>query len=306
MEQSTDVPVGSGLAYSMKLTDTVAHTGSLTAGQMYRIGQRVEGLNAAKFEFGTAAGKSISLSFWVKSSVIGVYGVSILNNDFNRSYVMECTINSANTWEKKTFAIPVDSTGTWLKNNGVGIFLQLQLASGSTWHTAPNAWTAGRFHTTSNQVNWMSSANNTFYLTGVQLEAGTVATPFRRNAPSIQAELAACQRYYYRTSPYPAGTVPFFGTLQSNSDSGGQAEIKLPVTMRVAPTSLEWNTSVQIAWPGVNAWGLVSASLSTGYTTPNSAVILANTVSAAITAGRIYWIRGGGDGAAFLGFNAEL
>lgn len=94
--------------------------------------------------------------------------------------------------------------------------------------------------------------------------------------------------------------------MNSNSDSGGQAEIKLPVTMRVAPTSFEWNTSVQIAWAGVNAWGLVSASLSTGYTTPNSAVIQANTSPSSIVAGRIYWIRGGGDGAAFLGFSAEL
>jgi hypothetical protein len=243
----------------------------------------------------TFAGQTVTLSFFARSGS-GTPKLALeLFQDFRAgdpSVVLvtaqQVTLSTTFTRYNLTFTVPSISGRTI----GTGSFLGLNVfaSAGSDF----NARTGS-----------LGIQSNTFDIWGVQLEAGAVATPFRRNAPSIQAELAACQRYYYRTSPYSSGLVPFFGTMLSNSSSSGQADIPLPVTMRVPPTSIEW-ASVDIAWPGVNAWGLVSASLSTGYTTQNNAAIIPTTGTGLIVDGRPYWLRGNSNGAGFLGFSAEL
>jgi hypothetical protein len=229
VQQSTDAPSEIGTANSALLTCTTS--GTPVAGSFVSLAQRIEGYESAKLGFGSST-TSVTLSFWVKSSLTGTYCVSFRNSALNRSYVAEYTIVAANTWERKTIALPSDPSGSWEKTSNIGIRLDFSLMMGSNFQTAtPNTWVSGSVTSTANQVNWLSSTSSrTFFITGVQLETGTVATPFRRNAPSIQAELAACQRYYQ--------------TWQSSSATMGltigsawySQPFTLPVEMRATPS----------------------------------------------------------------------
>jgi hypothetical protein len=129
----------------------------------------------------------------------------------NRSYAASYTISAANTWEFKALTIPGDTSGTWLTDNSVGIRLFWDLGSGSSWDQAPNTWSATNTWKSSSQASWISTNGATFYITGVQLEAGTVATPFERR--SYGQELSLCQRYYQA----------FVGSQYLHSATGGAA-----------------------------------------------------------------------------------
>jgi hypothetical protein len=189
-QQSTTAP--SGFTNSFQHTVTTAVTPS--ASDTYQIFQSIEGYNTADLGFGTASAQAVTVSFWVRSSVTGLYAIS-LNGGGGRSYVATYSIAAANTWEHKTATIPGDTSGTWLTNNGIGITLIFDLGSGSNQNTTAGAWQAGGFRRTSGCVNWISTSGATFFITGVQLEAGSVATPFERRP--YGAELALCERYYH-------------------------------------------------------------------------------------------------------------
>jgi hypothetical protein len=163
----------------------------------------------------------------VQSSLTGTYCVALANGDANRSYVTEYSINAANTWEYKTITIAGDTAGTWLTDTSIGVSLRFALAAGTTFQTTANNWAGGNFIATANQVNWMSSnTSRTFRISGVQMETGTVATPFELR--SHGEELALCQRYY---QSLPGN---FSGYLLQN-DSIFWA-IPFAVTMRSTPT----------------------------------------------------------------------
>jgi hypothetical protein len=230
VEQVVDAPAAANAGqYSMKAVVTTDDT-SIAASDQYLLAQFVEGYNFAQFGFGTASAQTVTISFWVKSSITGTFGIAIRNSAANRAYASTYTILAANTWEKKTVTIAGDTSGTWLKDTGIGARVEWTLSAGTDFQTAtPNAWTATNDNTTASQTNWMATISNTFQLTAIQIETGSVATAFQTATGTIQGELAACQRYYYEATLYqtgfPAGTT----------DNNRRQWIQFPVTMRVAP-----------------------------------------------------------------------
>jgi len=241
-QQVSDAPAG--FSYSLKVTTTTADA-SLGAAQYCRTRHRIEGYQMADFGWGTADAKAVTLSFWVKSSLTGTFGGALSNSAANHNYGIEYAISSANTWEYKTIAIPGDTSGTWLTTNGIGIRLDFGLGVGTDYSTA----TAGSWTSTSNAlttttaglVSVIGTLNATWQITGVQLEVGSVATPFEHR--SYGDELARCQRYY--STSYDPGIAPGTGSDQGSigtrhdsttTNIGVWAGTNFGHTMRAAPT----------------------------------------------------------------------
>jgi hypothetical protein len=224
-QRSTDVPAGQGFVNS--IINTVTTTDSPTGADYYLIEQSVEGFNSADLEWGTASAKSVTISFFVKSSLTGTYTVALRNNGQNRSYRATYTIGSANTWEQKTITVAGDTTGTWLTDNSRGISVGFTLGAGSDFISTGNTWSASDDFAATGQTQWIGTSGATFYITGVQLEPGSVATPFERR--SYGAELALCQRYFVKLSDARGRGVA--GGVSSLNRVGGS----LPVSMRIAP-----------------------------------------------------------------------
>ena len=190
--QSTVAPTG--FTNSLGITVGTADT-SIAAGDLIDFRHWIEGNNVADFELGTASAVTFTVSFWVRSSIVGTYGASFRNSDAGRVYVSTFTINVANTWEQKTITVAGDTSGTWFTDNQRGLGMNICLAGGSTFQTTAGSWTgAGNFRTTSAQANLAGTSGATFYITGVQLEAGSTASSFAHEF--VGDTLQKCQRYY--------------------------------------------------------------------------------------------------------------
>ena len=184
----------SGFATCLRMACNTTDT-SIAAGDYLGFYQGIEGSEFARFEWGTARAKPATISFWVRSSKTGTYGVSFRNSAQNRTYVATYTINSANTWEKKAITVAGDTSGTWLTTTGVGVTINFTLMSGSNFTTSTlNTWQAADDVTSTGQVNFMDSSANTWDLTGVQLEMGSNATSFEFE--TVVAMALQCIRYY--------------------------------------------------------------------------------------------------------------
>jgi len=202
-----------GFNYYLGITSLSAYT--VGAGEEFSINQAIEGYNVADLDFGNANAKTITLSFWVRSSLTGTFGGAIRNSAGNRSYPYSYTISSANTWEKKSITITGDTTGTWLKTNGQGFLVGWSLGCGSSNQGTAGAWTAGNKTAPTGETRIVATSGATFYITGVQLEAGTSATDFE--FLPIDVSLGRCQRYYYlhvkRSGDYkPIGIGAYYDT----------------------------------------------------------------------------------------------
>jgi len=191
MQQDSSAPAG--FISSAKLTTTTADT-SLGTSQYVFFQQRIEGTNTADLAWGTASAKTVTLSFWVRSSLTGTFGGSLMNSGYTRSYPFSYTISAADTWEQKTITIAGDTTGTWLTDTGIGIRLSFGLGIGSTYSGTAGAWASSELYAPTGATSVIGTLNATWYITGVQLEAGSVATSFERR--SYGTELQLCQRYY--------------------------------------------------------------------------------------------------------------
>jgi hypothetical protein len=220
--------------------------------------QKIEGLNCSDLAWGTANAQAITLSFWVRSSLTGTFGGSVINSTQARSYVFSYTVSAANTWEKKTVTIPGDTAGTWLTTNGIGLWLRFGLGSGSTFSATEGSWQAGNFVQPTSTVSVVATNGATFYITGVQLEAGSVATPFERRP--YGTELALCQRYFQK--------VDYYTSNGGVANSWYEANIAFLVQMRATPslvaaTNLDSDTgSANMTQTGsvVNGWTMPGAT----------------------------------------------
>jgi hypothetical protein len=239
-QQSTaNVPAnfGNSLALTVSTTD---NTGS------HAIQQYIEGFNTSDLGLGTASASTFTLSFWVRSSLTGLYGVGFQNSAQSRSYVGTYTINSANTWEQKSITVAGDTSGTWIgATNGIGLSLEFDLGSSSSFNQTAGSWgTVANARRTSSCVNWANTASATFYITGVQLEKGSTATSF--DYRPIGTELQLCQRYCqksYLQSVKPGTSLSTNNTSLMQTSWGSantlgiaSSTFTLPVVMRAAPT----------------------------------------------------------------------
>lgn len=244
-QRVADAP--NGFTYSEKLTQTTAYTtpGNNDYAGLYQV---VEANEWSRLGFGTPGASDITVSFWVKSSVTGTYGIGIREQATGTAaYVSAYTINSANTWEKKTVTIPGATIGTWATGNGTGAALYLALSMGSTYQgSAANTWLntgagSANAHTVPTISNtFWTTTGATWQVTGVQLEAGSSATVFSRFGGTYSGELAACQRYYFRITG-GAGYQPVCNGFASSS-TNVMGYIQYPVTMRTSPHGIEYST----------------------------------------------------------------
>ena len=198
-----------------------------TTAEEFGISQVIEGFNISDLGWGTANAQTVTLSFWVRSSVTGTFGGSLRQGSGTRSYPFTYTISSANTWEKKSISITGETTGTWNSTNGSGIILGFQIGAGATASGTPFVWASANTVGATGALNLMATANATLYITGVQLEVGTTATPFERRL--YNHELANCQRYYQKT-------VDIAFRIQSQAGTGSRIPSFFKVTMRATPT----------------------------------------------------------------------
>jgi hypothetical protein len=208
---------------------------SLGSTDYFILRQMVEGFNTADLAFGTASAKTITLSFWVRSSLTGTFGGAISNSGESRNYPFTYTISSANTWEQKSVTIAGDTSGTWLTTNGIGIELSIGLGVGSTYSGTAGAWTSSLFVGATGATNVAGTNGATFYLTGVQLEVGSTATSF--DYRPYTTELQLCQRYLpaFRAT---ASTYDYLAPVFSAGGTGLWVTFQFLVTARVPPTGI--------------------------------------------------------------------
>jgi hypothetical protein len=222
----------------------------------------------------------------VRSSVTGSYSVGFVNADVTRSYVGLYTINSANTWEYKTITVPGDTSGTWLTTNGRGLSVRWCFATGSNRvASSANTWSAGNFIAISSTSNpLMGTLGATFYITGVQLEEGTAASPFEYRL--YGTELNLCQRYYYKSPFVAPGEI--YTVYQTNAGLVGTTNF--PAPMRTTPTMTygystpySGNTFYEIASGAITTWTLTDARVS-----PNRTIYVYDVTKSGLTLGNGY------------------
>jgi hypothetical protein len=223
------------------------------ASDFYFIAQSIEGYNIADLGFGTANAKTVTVSFWVRSSLTGTFGGSIRNAAGDRSYPFTYTILAANTWEQKTVTIAGDTSGTWLVTNGVGFYVSFGLGIGSTYSGTAGSWQAGNYIGATGGTSVVGTNGATFYITGVQLEQNTSATPFERRL--YDKELVSCYRYFrnYNT----AGTMYGFGSTTTSASIAYRWGFTMDVAMRAVPT-VSLNSC--LGWANITLTGAVTVS----------------------------------------------
>jgi len=294
VQQSTDAPAG--FTNSLLVTSSSAYTP--TATQWFAIAQSIEGLNIADLAWGTANAVSVTVSFRVKSSLTGTFGGSITNAAWSRSYPFSYTISAANTWETKSVTIAGDTTGTWNANTSTGLTLRFNLGTGSTYSGTAGAWAGSQVFAPTGATSVVGTNGATFYITGVQLEAGTVATPFERR--SYGQELALCQRYFWTIRGDVDGIAAGIGAGLVRATASEQIlYCAYPSTMRASPTLS--GATITVESSGLQN----SGSLTVAFAGRSSARLGFSVAGLTANTAAMAWL-GGSTSAAFLNASAEL
>jgi hypothetical protein len=226
---------------------------TVAAGDFENLHYHMEG-----YDFRNLAGKEITVSFWVRSSITGTYAIAFRNDAVNRSYVTTYSVSVANTWEKKTIHLTHDVTGTWLYDNNTGINISFALMSGTTFHTPSlNSWQAGNYISHSSAVNFMGTAGAQINITQLAVYEGTLEDPeFSTYGRNFEGELRACQRYYEKS--YDLSVVP--GT--ASVTAGGLFVISISTISGCAVVQVHYKASKR-AIPVVTFYNSITGAVGT-------------------------------------------
>jgi hypothetical protein len=274
-----------GFSNYLGVTSSSAY--SVPSNEIFCVYQNIEGFNFADLNWGTANAKTITISFWVRSSLTGTFGGSIANNAFDRSYPYSYTISSANTWEYKTVTIAGDTTGTWVgATNGIGLRVYFPVGVGSDYSGTAGAWTGSGKISATAAVSVVGTSGATFYITGVQLEVGSVATEFERRP--YGTELFLCQRYYEELV-YPSATDGYICNGGSWASTQGEGILRFAVQKRATPT-MGYTSTIRIREMGQS----VISGLTPLFDTPSVfSVLLYSDSASGLTVGRVVRILAG-------------
>lgn len=303
-QNAGSVTLPSGFSNYLGATSLSAY--SVLSTDSFNLQQKIEGYNMADLNWGTVNAQTVTLSFKVYSSLTGTFGGSILNNAADRSYPFSYSIPSANTWTTISITVPGDTTGTWLTNNGVGAYVNFCLGAGSTYSGTSGSWAGAFYFTATGATSVVGTNGATFYITGVQLERGTVATPFEYR--NYQQELAMCQRYYQYIGPFGKGvSADYWPLLASvNSPTGTFTnwyfQVRSIVTMRSSPT---FGSSALATLMIDNGSPISLTSIGVGRMNADGGVVYATTAS---TTGNSLgnFLSANNSSVAYISFSAEL
>jgi hypothetical protein len=280
--------VTSSSAYSVGSTD------------YFCLNQPIEGFNTSDLAWGTASAAPVTLSFLVRSSLTGTFGGALNNGAFNRSYPFSYTIASANTWTPISVTIAGDTTGTWVgATNGIGLNVTFGLGSGSTNSGTSGSWASGFLVQPTSTVSVVGTNGATFYITGVQLEKGSTATPFEYRP--YKTEESLCRNYYRRRwagSAYDCVAVGY-----CNGATSGQFFYPFDQPMRTTPT-FNWSGSGWQFSTGAAAGSIIAMSLATLQSSSNGAMV--NITSSGLTNLALYRLEGANASNNWIDFSAEL
>jgi hypothetical protein len=270
------------------------------ASEVFAMQQKIEGFNIADLGWGTANAKTVTLSFWVRSSLTGTFGGSLANSALDRSYPYSYTISAANTWEQKSITITGDTTGTWLTTNGVGVRVYFSLGVGSTNSGTAGSWAGATYVSATGATSVVGTNGATFYITGVQLEVGSSATGFDYRIYST--ELANCQRYYSRLNSATSNAYTAFGSAAWNSATTINGYLKYPTTMRSSPT-ITYGGTVGVSYGAANTTNITG--IGSIYCGSDSALWQPTGMTGS-TVGYSGIILAVNDATAYIAFSAEL
>jgi hypothetical protein len=258
--QDSEAPAG--FHKSLKATNTVVDS-SIAAGDRAAIIYRMEGNDAARFAFGGSDAKTVTLSFYVRSSITGTHGGALGNGSDNRAYPFTYTISSADTWERKSITIAGDTTGTWATDTTRSLQIVWGLGVGSTNSGTAGEWAAADYNSATGATTaFLTTLNATWYLTGVQLEEGSTATDFEHK--SFLQEFTACSRYFQ--------LVPQVGLAYAGATTTVDTCCPFRTTMRAAPTmsaiaavTVTNVTAADFAQSSANITGSISVGTSSAH-----------------------------------------
>jgi hypothetical protein len=254
-----------GFTNYLGVTSTSAY--SVTSTDFFSVLQSIEGFNVADLGWGTINAQTVTVSFWVRSSLTGTFGGSLNNGGFNRAYPFTYTISAANTWEYKTITVPGDTTGTWATGNTTGIHLYFNLGAGSNFSGTAGAWASSGVVSATGATSVVGTNGATWYVTGVQLEKGTTATNF--DVLPYGTELALCQRYFQYSRYYFEYAMGAVGNLSGPVVTFSQVMRANPTFTVLSSvgsnTTVNGPTTISESGTGAYAYLIGYASSSTGY-----------------------------------------